>query len=331
MTVGGPQGSRWLLTGGAGYIGAHIVREMRAHRCRVVVLDDLSTGRAARVPSDVPLIVADVRDQDTVGRVLRRYAIDGVIHLAARKSVAESVVDPLAYWHLNVDGTRAVMQAGVESGVRAVIFSSSSSVYGEVDTPTVVEDCVLAPINPYGQTKVAGEQLIAAAAAAAGMSWVALRYFNVAGAAEPALVDTCTTTLVPTVLGRLSRGEAPVINGLDHPTLDGSCIRDFVHVQDVARAHVRAALIALEQKIGRALNIGTGVGVSVREVVDLARGITGVDVPTRVAPARVGDPVQIVADVTSARSVLNWHSDYSVADMVASAWIGMTGTTPGEN
>lgn len=331
MSAGWPRASRWLLTGGAGYIGSHIVRELRAQGCQVVVLDDLSTGVAARIPSNVPLVVADVRDQETVGRVLRRHAVEGVIHLAARKSVAESLVDPLAYWHINVEGTRSVMQAAVESGVRVVIFSSSSSVYGEAGTPTVAEDCPLVPINPYGQTKVAGEQLVAAAARAAGMSWVALRYFNVAGAAEPALVDTCTTTLVPTVLGRLARGEAPVINGLDHPTADGSCIRDFVHVQDVARAHVRAALVALEQEIGQALNIGTGVGVSVREVVDLARGITGVDVPVRVAPARTGDPAHVVADVASAWSVLNWRSEHSVADMVTSAWTGMTGRAPGEN
>lgn len=331
MIGAGPRGSRWLLTGGAGYIGAHIVRELRAQRCQVVVLDDLSTGLAARLPPGVPLVVADVRDEETVGRVLRRHAVEGIIHLAARKSVAESVVDPLSYWHLNVEGTRSVMQAAVEAGVRAVIFSSSSSVYGDVRTPTVAENCVLAPINPYGQTKVAGEQIVAAAAAAAGMSWVALRYFNVAGAAEAALVDTCTTTLVPTVLSRLSRGEAPVINGLDHPTVDGSCIRDFVHVQDVARAHVRAALVALERQIGQALNIGTGVGVSVREVVDLARGITGVNVPPQVAPARTGDPAHVVADVASAKSVLRWQSQYSVADMVASAWTGMTGTTPEEN
>lgn len=231
----------WLITGGAGFIGSHVVKAMQDAGERVVVLDDLSTGRAERLPDGVPLEVGTVLDRDTVARVLRAHAVTGVVHIAGKKQVAESVERPLYYYRENVEGLRVLLDAAVEAGVGRFLFSSSAAVYGMPDVDLVTEETPCAPINPYGETKLAGEWLVSAVGARHGMATASLRYFNVAGAATPALGDDGVFNLVPMVFERLDAGEAPWIFGDDYPTPDGTCVRDFIHVEDIASAHVAAA------------------------------------------------------------------------------------------
>src|SRR4051794_28387143 len=230
----------WLVTGGAGYIGAHVVAAMCDAGQDVVVLDDLSTGNRDRL-SGVPIVEGSVLDQAIVERTLREHAVTGVVHIAGKKQVEESVRRPLLYYRENVEGLRRLLEAATATGVESFVFSSSAAVYGAPDVDLVREDTGCRPVNPYGQTKLTGEHMVADVARAAGMRYAALRYFNVAGAGRPEHADREEANLVPMVFRRLSAGEAPVIFGDDFPTPDGTCIRDFVHVSDIASAHVAAA------------------------------------------------------------------------------------------
>ncbi len=318
----------WLVTGGAGYIGAHVVAAMREAGEAVVVLDDLSTGDADRVPG-TPLVVGSVLDGDLVSRTLREHGVTGVVHLAAKKQVEESVRLPLLYYRENVEGLRVLLEQAVSAGVGSLVFSSSAAVYGMPDVDLVDEDTECRPVNPYGTTKLAGERMIAEVAAATGLRSVSLRYFNVAGAAHPTLADRGESNLVPMVFRRLAQRQAPLVFGDDHPTPDGTCVRDFVHVADVATAHVTAAR-ALAGGSVRALtaNIGRGEGVSVAEMIGTIRAVTGTageawSQPV-VAPPRPGDPPRVVASAGTIRTVLGWEARYDVQDMVSSAWAGWT-------
>jgi UDP-glucose 4-epimerase len=219
---------------------------MRATGDRLVVLDDLSTGVRERVP-DVPLVVGSALDQAGASRVIREHDVDGVIHIAAKKQVAESVRLPLVYFRANVEGLRLLLEAVTQAGVRSFVFSSSAAVYGAPDVDLVHEDVGCRPVNPYGETKLVGEWMIRAAAAATGLRYVNLRCFNVAGAAEPRLCDLTRANLVPMVFEQLAFGRPPRIFGDDYPTPDGTCIRDFVHVADIASAHLRAARAGLRR------------------------------------------------------------------------------------
>ncbi len=233
----------WLITGGAGYIGAHVVREMIDSGREVVVLDDLSTGMASRVPDGVPLVVGEVGDRDAVRTALAEHDITGVLHLAARKQVGESVERPLHYWEQNIGGLRALLQEMVDFGICQFVYSSSAAVYGQpvlaVDQ-RITEATPCAPINPYGATKLAGEWMLEATARAHGWKALSLRYFNVAGAASPELGDPAALNLIPMVLEALEHGRRPLVFGDDYPTPDGTCIRDYIHVADLASAHVAA-------------------------------------------------------------------------------------------
>jgi UDP-glucose 4-epimerase len=315
----------WLVTGGAGYIGAHLVHVFRAQQADVVVLDDLSTGAAGRVPSDVPLERCTLLDPQALERVFSSYDITGVVHLAAKKRVDESVDRPLHYYHQNVDGLRVLLQQCVAAGVGQFLFSSSAAVYGEPTSLPVDEDAPCQPVNPYGQTKLAGEWLTHATGIAAGMRTVALRYFNVAGTATPELVDTGSANLVPLILGAIGRGERPTIFGDDYPTPDGTCIRDYIHVADVADAHL-AAVGALQRgdiDSGATLNLGTGTGVSVRQMIDVALKVTGSDLAPLVGPRRPGDPPAVVAAVDREARQLGWTAKRDATDMLESAWQAM--------
>lgn len=322
MNLTGNTSQCWLLTGGAGYIGAHVAHALLRIGLQIVVVDDLSTGDRRNVPAEAPLYKVDVCDEDAVFRILERHDIDGVIHLAALKSVEESVSDPLLYWRVNAGGTAALLRAACKAGIGSFVLSSSSSVYGDVRTANVTEAAATVPINPYGRTKLVGEQILADAARAHGLRWVALRYFNVAGAGHPSLMDKSHTTLFPTMLRSLSIGQPPVIFGEDYPTADGSCVRDFIHVVDLAEAHVAAALSISRSPLNCAINVGTGTGASVREVIDAARSVTGIELPARVAPRRPGDAPQVVGDVSLAEELLGWTAQYSLLQMVESAWAG---------
>jgi UDP-glucose 4-epimerase len=310
----------WLLTGGAGYIGAHIVRAFRGVGLDVVVLDDLSTGIRENVPDDVAFIDASVEDATAVRKALREHSVTGVLHLAAKKAVGESVEQPLLYWGDNVGGTRAVLQACLDEGVDRVLFSSSAAVFGEPPVELVTEETPAAPISPYGETKLVGEWMLRDVATATGLRWVALRYFNVAGAGAPELADRSVNNLVPMVFQRLTDGENPQLFGDDYPTRDGSCVRDYIHVVDLAEAHAAAAQRLDDGPLGEVYNVGRGEGVTVKEVLATVREVTGVDFAVDVVARRAGDAPSYFADATKIREQLGWTARLDLRDMVDSAW-----------
>ncbi|WP_405872190.1 UDP-glucose 4-epimerase GalE [Streptomyces sp. NBC_00005] len=313
----------WLITGGAGYIGAHVVRAMTEAGERTVVYDDLSTGIAERVPDGVPLVVGSTLDGERVERALAEHDVTGVVHLAAKKQVGESVDLPLHYYRENVEGLRVLLEAVTAAGVPSFVFSSSAAVYGMPDETLVTEETPCLPMSPYGETKLAGEWLVRATGRATGLSTASLRYFNVAGAASPGLADTGVFNLIPMVFEKLTENAPPRIFGDDYATPDGTCVRDYIHVVDLAEAHVAAAR-ALRSSPGRdlTLNIGRGEGVSVREMIDLINAITGYDRPPTVTPRRPGDPARVVASADRAAAELDWKAKYDVQDMITSAWEG---------
>ncbi|MEU4996798.1 UDP-glucose 4-epimerase GalE [Streptomyces sp. NPDC021622] len=314
----------WLITGGAGYIGAHVVRAMTDAGERAVVYDDLSSGIAERVPQGVPLVTGSTLDADLVARTLAEHEVTGVVHLAAKKQVGESVEQPLRYYHENVEGLRVLLSAVTEAGVRSFVFSSSAAVYGMPDVDLVTEETPCLPMSPYGETKLAGEWLVRATGRAHGLSTASLRYFNVAGAAAPELADTGVYNLVPMVFEKLTDGAAPRIFGADYATPDGTCVRDYIHVADLAEAHVATArkLAATAPGTDLTLNIGRGEGVSVREMADLINDVTGYDTAAEVTARRPGDPARVVASADGAARELGWSAKRDVRDMVTSAWAG---------
>lgn len=318
----------WLVTGGAGYIGAHVVRELKRSGRDVVVLDDLSSGRASRVPPGVPLVVGSIGDPDAVNRALSAptdgEGVTGLMHFAAYKQVGESVHRPIDYWDNNVTGLTTLLSLARSSQVKDIVFSSSAGVYGQPDVGArmLLEDDYKEPINPYGASKLAGEWIVDASSREYGWHCVSLRYFNVAGAGARHLGDQSVVNLVPMILERLWQGRSPAIFGDDYPTPDGTCVRDYTHVQDLARAHVAAAdrLESESQKEPHSVfNLGTGRGYSVREVISAVRELSGLDFEPEVRTRRPGDPPKLVADPTRANDELDWQSRYGLKDMVLSA------------
>ncbi len=310
-----------LVTGGAGYIGAHVVRLLVASGRQVVVIDDLSAGAADRV-GDVPLVRLDLADPTTVPSVaatLREHQVDEVFHFAARKKVPESVERPTWYAQQNVGGLVNLLDAMHDVGVDRIVFSSTAAVYGSPHGPRVAETDPTVPVNPYGWTKLAGEWLVRDAATAWGLRGVALRYFNVAGAGWPDLGDLAVANLVTMVLERLSRGEPPMVFGTDYPTPDGTCVRDFVHVMDLAESHI-AALDALDARPWTVLNVGTGTGASVLEVVRGLQRVVGAPDDITWAGRRPGDPATVVADPSELDRSLGWRARRTLDDILADAW-----------
>jgi len=293
-------------------------------------MDDLSTGAKERVSSDARLEVGSLLDEAAMTRIFNTYDIDGVVHLAAKKRVDESISAPLLYFQENVEGLRLLLDRCVHSNVKYFLFSSSASVYGAPEGVAIDERTVCEPVNVYGRTKLVGEWLTHDVGAAHGIRTLALRYFNVAGTASAALADTEGENLVPRTLRALARNESPTIFGDDYPTADGTCVRDYIHVTDVADAHVSAAEALVNGRAGRSsLNIGTGRGVSVRELIDVARSVTGRSIEPIITPRRQGDPPAVVAAVDSAREMLGWKAKLDVADMVESAWLAHLGRAAG--
>jgi UDP-glucose 4-epimerase len=311
----------WLVTGGAGYIGAHVVRALREDGTDVVVLDDLSTGDASRV-GDVPLVRASLLDREAVDRTIAEHGVQGVVHIAAKKQVGESVADPFYYYRQNVMGQLTLMEAMRDADVTQFVFSSSAATYGAPETALVEEKSHLVPESPYGQTKVVGEWLATDAEAAYGVRSVCLRYFNVAGAATPELGDPEALNLIPMVFKRLTAHQRPLIFGDDYPTPDGTCIRDYIHVADIATAHVAAARHLAGGGESLRLNIGRGEGSSVREVIEMIGEVTGLDVTPEITARRPGDPPRTVAAADAIRDRLGWRAQYDLHDMVDSAWAG---------
>ncbi|GAA1979273.1 UDP-glucose 4-epimerase GalE [Catenulispora subtropica] len=316
----------WLVTGGAGYIGAHVVAALRADGRSVVVLDDLSTGLKERVPDGVPLVVGSVLDRAVLDAAIAEHGVRGVVHLAGKKRVDESVAEPLRYFHENVEGLRVLLTAIADHGVGALVFSSSAAVYGMPDVDRVTERTPCVPLSPYGLTKLVGEQMIAAAAAAHGFAHVSIRYFNVAGAATPELGDRGAANLIPMVFERIAAGLPPRVFGDDYPTPDGTCIRDYIHVSDLAEAHVAAVRrLAADPATALVVNAGRGVGVSVREIIATVGAVVG-DPELRgvVEARRPGDPARSVAAADLIRAELGWSARLDVRDMVESAWASWT-------
>ena len=314
----------WLITGGAGYIGAHVVVETIRSGRSAVVLDDLSTGIKERVPDSVTLEVITLTDKAAVNKLFDRYSFNGVLHLAAKKQVGESVERPDYYWEQNVDGLQNLVDAMVASEVKNFVFSSSAAVYGQPELgplDLITENTKCTPINPYGLTKLEGENIADKLVANHGFKVAALRYFNVAGAGEPELGDKFALNLIPIVFVALENGKQPHVFGDDYPTPDGSCIRDYVHVQDLAEAHVAAmTYVETSDPVFSPINIGTGIGASVFEVLAMIEKVTGIQIEAVRAPRRSGDPAALVADVTLAQELLKWKSNKGLETMISSAW-----------
>ena len=311
------------MTGGAGYIGSHVARILSQSGTPVVVVDNLSTGLDSRVLG-LPAANLELSDASAVAALealIQEHKITSVVHLAALKQVGESVKYPEEYFLKNLGGQANLLTAMRNTGVKKLVFSSSAASYGVPDVDLVSEDQSPQPINPYGQTKLIGEWMAQNAQAAWGLSQVSLRYFNVAGAGWPDLADTQRLNLIPIVFAALKAGTKPKVFGNDYPTPDGSCVRDYVHVMDLAKAHV-AALDYLDQnsRPHSVFNVGTGYGSSVLEVMEQIKKSTGITFEYELCPRRAGDPPRLIADVSRINKVMNWKSENFLVEIVDSAW-----------
>lgn len=314
---------RILVTGGAGYVGSITVRRLLQAGHEVVVYDNLSRGHAEAVPSEL-LIVGDLADEDRLAGLLKERHIEAVMHFAALALVGESVQQPERYYRNNVVGSFHLLEAMRRAGVGRLVFSSTTATYGTPEKMPIAESTPQNPINPYGFSKLVVERMLADYAAAHGLAFAALRYFNAAGASADGTLGedhTPETHLIPLVL-QVALGQRPVIQilGDDYPTPDGTCIRDYVHVEDLADAHL-AALERLQPGQPWHLNLGTGSGYSVQQVIDACRKVTGHPIPTVIAPRRPGDPPALVADSRKAAEVLGWTPRYrTIESIVETAW-----------
>jgi UDP-glucose 4-epimerase len=310
-----------LVTGGAGYIGSHIVRAFGLAGIETVVVDDLSSGHREFVPEGVDFVDATILDQKILAKAMVEHQVEAVVHLAGFKYAGVSVQRPLHTYEQNVQGTVSLLQAMHEADVDKIVFSSSAAVYGTPDVDLVTEDTATAPESPYGESKLIGEWLLRDAARAFPLHHASLRYFNVVGSAVPDLYDSSPHNLFPLVIEALLEGRTPRINGDDYPTPDGTCVRDYIHVADLADAHVVAARKLLAgQTLEPVYNLGSGDGVSVRQVMTAVATATGIAFEPEVVERRAGDPARIVASGELASRDLDWTMRHSIEDMVASAW-----------
>lgn len=311
----------WLVTGGAGYIGSHVVRAFLADGIDVVVIDDLSSGHEAFVPADVPFYRGSILDAALLGRLFAENVIDGVVHVAGFKYAGVSVQRPLHTYEQNVTATTVLLQAMQNAGVARIVFSSSAAVYGTPDTELVTEATPKNPASPYGESKLIGEWLLRDEGVATGLAHTSLRYFNVVGSGYEDLYDSSPHNLFPLVFEALLDGRTPRINGIDYNTPDGTCVRDYIHVSDLAISHVAAAQrLQAGEAIEAVYNLGSGDGVSVGQIMQAMAEGTGIDFTPEVGPRRAGDPDRIVASGELARRDLNWQMRHSLAEMVQSAW-----------
>jgi UDP-glucose 4-epimerase len=311
----------WLVTGGAGYIGAHVVRALRDAGMESVVLDDLSSGRESFLPPEVPFVRGSILDGERVLETIERHHVTGVIHVAGYKYAGVSVQRPLHTYEQNVAGTATLLAAMQEQGVDRIVFSSSAAVYGTPDVDLVTEDTPKNPQSPYGESKLIGEWLLRDQSVAAGLRHTSLRYFNVVGSGTPEIFDASPHNLFPLVFDALVGGRVPQINGNDYPTPDGTNVRDYIHVADLALSHVAAARrLDAGEPLETAYNLGSGDGVSVAEIMTTVAEVTDIHFTPTIAPRRPGDPARIVASGDLAARDLDWRMRHTLRDMVSSAW-----------
>ena len=317
----------WVVTGGAGYIGSHVVRAFADEGIESVVLDDLSTGREVFVPDGIEVVQGSITDAAAGSDVLRRPDVEGVVHIAGLKYAGVSVREPLDFYRVNVEGTRILLEECRSAGVGNVVFSSSAAVFGTPDVELVTESTAKSPESPYGESKLIGEWLLADVARAVQLAGSApfrhtsLRYFNVVGSGSPTVYDVSPHNLFPLLLAAVTEGRTPTVFGDDYATPDGSCVRDYIHVSDVASAHVAAArALAAGGDLAPAYNLGRGEGVSVKEIIGAFADVLGRPVPYDVGPRRPGDPDRIVTSAAKAEAELGWKADRDLHEMVASAW-----------
>lgn len=321
----------WVVTGGAGYIGSHVVRALLESGRSVVVLDDLSSGHRQFVAGDVPLVTGSIADRTGVDEAFEAArgtgdgTVQGVVNLAGFKYAGVSVQRPLHTYRQNVTGMQVLLEAMLDAEVPAMVFSSSAATYGTPDVDQVTEATATNPQSPYGESKLIGEWLLRDVARVSPLRHTSLRYFNVVGSGYPDLYDTSPHNLFPLLLASLTEGRTPTVNGTDYPTPDGSCVRDYVHVQDVALAHV-AAVGALEQgsTLEPVYNLGSGSGLSVLEIMAAVSRVTGKEFTPEVRDRRPGDPPRIVASGELAARDLDWTMRHDVDSMVSSAWQAWT-------
>jgi UDP-glucose 4-epimerase len=311
--------SKVLVTGGAGYIGAHVAAELLKSGYSIRIYDDFSNGLHRRVDGKF----RDIVDGDMLDRVKLLAALDGidaVIHLAAKKAVEESVKDPLKYYENNVGGTLNLLGAMAAKGVKQLVYSSSAAVYSPNDKEAVVEDDPTAPLSPYGASKLLAEQLISSVGSAEQISNISLRYFNVVGSNIAEFGDNSKDNLVPKVFLALKNGKRPQIYGSDYPTPDGTCIRDYIHVQDLALAHLAALKKVESGYVTQVYNVGSGKGYSVKEMMDQISKSLGRDINPELSSARAGDSPKLIASIDKIKEQLGWSPKASLEEMIDSAW-----------
>ena len=311
-----------LVTGGAGYIGSHTVRLLTSQGRDVVVLDSLELGDRSRIPG-VPFVEADIADERAIEKTCRKYGVQDVIHFAAYKAVGESMEQPLRYYNNNVAGSIALVHALLANGVERIVFSSSAAVYGNPDHVPVNEDAPLRPESVYAETKVHVERFLTSCNAI-GLRSVSLRYFNAAGASADSSIGEnwdMSQNLIPLVMKAILGASGPVrVFGNDYPTPDGTCLRDYIHVEDLAQAHINALDYLATGGKSMACNVGTGQASSVLDVLRIAEEVSGRSVPHEIAPRRPGDPTTVFADPTLVRAVLGWRATHDLREIVSSAW-----------
>ena len=314
-----------LVLGGAGYIGSHTVYELIDAGRDVVVVDNLLTGFRQAVHPKARFYQADIRDRAAMDKVFEAEDIEGVVHFAASSQVGESMTDPLKYYDNNLYGTTVLLQSMVAHGVKKIVFSSTAATYGEPESVPILESDKTQPTNCYGETKLAMEHMMSWVSRAHGLKYVALRYFNAAGAHISGAIGEAhdpETHLVPIIL-QVPNGKRDHVSifGDDYPTKDGTCVRDYIHVSDLAQAHVLALDYLLKGGDNNVFNLGNGVGFTVKEVIDTARAVTGHPIPAQAAPRRAGDPAQLVASSQKAKDILGWKPRYDdLATIISTAW-----------
>jgi len=311
----------WMVTGGAGYIGAHVARALIDADMDAVIVDDLSSGMMRFVPDGVPFVQANILDKDALIQAMTEHGVTGVIHVAGFKYAGVSVQRPLHTYTQNVTGTVALLEAMQECEIDQIVFSSSAAVFGTPHVDQVTESTAKEPLSPYGESKLIGEWLLQDQEQAVGLRHTSLRYFNVVGSGDPAVYDTSPHNLFPRVFEALVAGDVPKIYGNDYPTPDGTNVRDYVHVADIAAAHIAAAKrLESHTPIEPAYNLGSGDGLSVSEIMTAVATVTGIPFTPEIAERRAGDPPRIVANGDLAARDLDWKMRHTAEEMVRSAW-----------